>query len=297
VVHLPADVATAGHRADHVIAGAAVRLAEGTLSNLPGSFEVPVAKLGGTLAYRASRRARDAVRENLSIVAPERGDRERLVRQTFIEQMRHYIEIFRLARLDHAMVREAIEVRGWERFLAAVGRGNGVILASAHVGPVSLCGQIIAANGYEITLPIENETGELARAINRARTRMGLRFVETDSALGIARILKRGGILGVLADRAVTGVGERVPFFGRPALLPSAHVALALRTGAALLPAFAQRDGDVLRAVFEPELDLVRTGDRDADVREGMRRWVAVLEPRILAAPEQWSVFEPVWRR
>jgi KDO2-lipid IV(A) lauroyltransferase len=290
-------VATAGHRADHVIAGAAVRLAEGTLSNLPGSFEVPVAKLGGTLAYRASRRARDAVRENLSIVAPERGDRERLVRQTFIEQMRHYIEIFRLARLDHAMVREAIEVRGWERFLAAVGRGNGVILASAHVGPVSLCGQIIAANGYEITLPIENETGELARAINRARTRMGLRFVETDSALGIARILKRGGILGVLADRAVTGVGERVPFFGRPALLPSAHVALALRTGAALLPAFAQRDGDVLRAVFEPELDLVRTGDRDADVREGMRRWVAVLEPRILAAPEQWSVFEPVWRR
>jgi KDO2-lipid IV(A) lauroyltransferase len=165
------------------------------------------------------------------------------------------------------------------------------------VGPVSLCGQIIAANGYEITLPIENETGELARAINRARTRMGLRFVETDSALGIARILKRGGILGVLADRAVTGVGERVPFFGRPALLPSAHVALALRTGAALLPAFAQRDGDVLRAVFEPELDLVRTGDRDADVREGMRRWVAVLEPRISAAPEQWSVFEPVWRR
>jgi KDO2-lipid IV(A) lauroyltransferase len=280
-----------------VIAGAAVRLAEGTLAHLPGSFEVPVAKLGGTLAYRISSEARDAVRENLSIVAPGRSDREHLVRQTFIEQMRHYIEIFRLARLDHAMVREAIMVTGWERFLAAVGRGQGVILASAHVGPVSLCGQIIAANGYEITLPIENESGELARAINRARTRMGLRFVETDSALGIARILKRGGILGVLADRAVTGVGERVPFFGRPALLPSAHVALALRTGAALLPAFAHRDGNILRAVFEPELELARTGDRDADVREGMRRWVAVLEPRISAAPEQWSVFEPVWRR
>ena len=280
-----------------MIAGAAVRLAEGTLSHLPGSFEVPVAQLGGTLAYRASSRARDAVRENLSIVAPERGDRERLVRQTFIEQMRHYIEIFRLARLDHAMVREAIVVSGWERFVKAAARGQGVILASAHIGPVSVCGQIIAANGYEITLPIENESGELARAINRARTRMGLRFVETDSALGIARILKRGGILGVLADRAVTGVGERVPFFGRPALLPSAHVALALRTGAALLPAFAHRDGNVLRAAFEPELDLVRTGDRDTDMREGMRRWVAVLEPQISAAPEQWSVFEPVWRR
>jgi KDO2-lipid IV(A) lauroyltransferase len=92
-------------------------------------------------------------------------------------------------------------------------------------------------------------------------------------------------------------VGERVPFFGRPALLPSVHVALALRTGAVLMPAFAHRDGNVLRAVFEPELELPRTGDRDADVREGVRRWAAVLEPHIRVAPEQWSVFEAVWRR
>jgi KDO2-lipid IV(A) lauroyltransferase len=280
-----------------VIAGAAARLAEGTLPHLPSSLEIPISTLGGTFAYRASAGARDAVRENLSIVAPDRPDREQLVRQTFIEQVHHYIEIFRLARLDHQKVRDTVVTTGWERFEAAVARGRGVILGSAHIGPVSVCGQIIVANGYDITLPIEKETGELARAVNRARTRMGLRFVETDSAVGIARILKRGGILGVLADRAVTGVGERVPFFGRPALLPSAHVALALRTGAVLLPAFAHRDGNVLRAVFEPELELRRSGDRDADIRDGVRQWAAALEPHIRVAPEQWSVFEPVWRR
>ena len=80
-------------------------------------------------------------------------------------------------------------------------------------------------------------------------------------------------------------------------LLPSAHVALALRTGATLLPAFAHRDGDTLRAVFGPELELPRTGDRDADVHEGVRRWAGVLEPHVAVAPEQWSVFEAVWRR
>jgi len=290
-------VAGTGHRSKPVIAGAAVRLAERALPHLPPSFEVPVATAGGAIAYRVSAGARDAVRENLSIVVPERPDRERLVRHAFVEQVRHSIEIFRLARLDHEKVRRAVVTDGWELFVAAAARGQGVILASAHVGPVSVCGQIIVANGYEITLPIENETSELARAINRARTRMGLRFVETDSALGIARILRRGGILGVLADRAVTGIGERVPFFGRPALLPSAHVALALRTGAALMPAFAHRDGTVLRAVFEPAIELSRTGDRDLDVREGMRRWIPVLERHIRQAPEQWSVFEPVWRR
>jgi len=219
------------------------------------------------------------------------------VRQVFIEQVRNYLEIFRLARLDHAQVRRAVVTSGWERFAAAVARGKGVVVASAHVGPISVSGQIISANGYQITLPVEKETGEIGRAINRARARMGLRFVETDSAFGIHRILKRGGVLGVLADRAVTGVGERVPFFGRPALLPSAHIALALRTGAALIPAFAHRDGEVYRAVFEEELVLARSGDRDADVREGVRRWAEVLEPHIAVAPEQWSVFEPVWRR
>ena len=280
-----------------MIAGAAARLAEGALSHLPAALEVPVATAAGSIAYRASTGAREAVRENLAIVAPERPDRERLVRRAFVEQVRHYIEIFRLARLDHEKVRRAVVADGWDLFVAAAARGQGVILASAHVGPVSVCGQIIVANGYEITLPIEKETSELARSINRARTRMGLRFVETDSALGIARILRHGGILGVLADRAVTGVGERVPFFGRPALMPSAHVALALRTGAALMPAFAHRDGNVLRAVFEPALELPRTGDREGDLREGMRRWVPVLERHIRWAPEQWSVFEPVWRR
>ncbi|MEA2661238.1 MAG: phosphatidylinositol dimannoside acyltransferase [Chloroflexota bacterium] len=280
-----------------MIAGAAARLAEGTLPHLPSLLDAPIATVGGSFAYRASPGARDAVRENLAIVAPDRPDRERLVRQTFVEQLYHYIEIFRLARLDHEKVRQTVKTTGWDRFVAAVGRGKGVILASAHVGPISVCGQIITANGYDITLPIEKETGEFARSINRARTRMGLRFVETDSAFGIHRVLKRGGVLGILSDRAVTGVGERVPFFGRPALLPSAHIVLALRTGAALIPAFAHRDGDVLRAVFEPELELPHTGDRDADVREGVRRWAEVLEPHIRVAPEQWSVFEAVWRR
>lgn len=280
-----------------MIAGAASRVAEGTLPHLPSSLEVPIALVAGTLAYRTSAGARDAVRANLAIIAPERTDRERLVRQTFVEQVRHYLEIFRLAQLDHEKVRRAIVTDGWERFTAAAALGRGVILASGHIGPVSVCGQLIVASGYNVTLPIENETSELSRAINRARTRMGLRFVETGSSMGIARVLRRGDILGVLADRAVTGVGERVPFFGRPALLPSAHVALALRTGAVLMPAFAHRDGDVLRAVFEPAIELERTGDRDTDVREGVRRWAGVLERHIRQAPEQWSVFEAVWRR
>jgi KDO2-lipid IV(A) lauroyltransferase len=219
------------------------------------------------------------------------------VRATFIEQVRHYIEIFRLARLDHEAVRRTVDVSGWEHVVRAYERGTGVVFASAHLGPISVCGQIFVAHGYEVTLPVEKETGELSRSINRARRAMGLTLVQTDSALRIHRVLKRGGALGLLADRAITGVGERVPFFGAEALLPSAHVALALRAGAALVPGFAHRDGNTMRAMFEPELVLRRTDDHAADVRDGVRRWAEVLERHIRVAPEQWSVFEAVWRR
>lgn len=257
-----------------------------------------VSTVAGTVAYLASPRARAAVRANLAVAVPERRDRERLVWRAFVWQARHYLEILALERMDPAAVARAIRVVGWEHFLAAHERGLGVVLASAHLGSVSVCGQVVVSRGFEVTLPVERGTSPLARLVNRARSSHGLTFVSTDSPLGIHRVLKRGGTLGILVDRAVTGVGERVPFFGREALLPSAHVALALRTGAALLPAFAERDdGGGLVARFEPEIALARTGDHAADVREGMRRFLVVLEGEIRRRPDEWSVFERLWER
>jgi len=173
--------------------------------------------------------------------------------------------------------------------------GEGVICASAHLGPISLVGQILVARGYRVTMPLETERDDMQRAINRARRGLGLEFIPIESALGLRRVLREGKVLGFLADRAVTGTGERVPFFGREALLPSAHVAFAMRSGAALVPAFAHRDGNVVSASFEPPLEIPRTGDRDADLRQGVRRWAEVLERYVRRAPEQWAVFEKVW--
>lgn len=253
--------------------------------------------IAGTIAYLAAPGARAAVRANLAVAVPERRDRERLVRRAFVWQARHYLEILALERMDPAAVHRAIRVVGWEHFLAAHEAGRGIVLASAHLGSVSVCGQVIVARGFEVTLPVEPGRSPFARLVNRARSSHGLSFVSTDAALGIHRVLKRGGTLGILADRAVTGVGERVPFFGREALLPSAHVALALRTGAVLLPAFAERDRRGLVARFEPAIALPRTGDHAADLREGMRRFLAMLEGEIRRRPDEWSVFERLWER
>lgn len=269
------------------------RAVERTVPALPGALDGPISEVAGTLAYLAAPRARAAVRSNLEVVA----GRPSLARRVFVAQARHYLETFRILRLTPEKLLAMVDIEGWAHLAQAHARGKGVVLASAHLGPVVLCGQILTARGLDVSVLVETKAGDLGRLVDRARSAMGIKTIDTRSAMGIARALVRGGVVGVLGDRAITGVGERVTFFGREALLPSGHVALALRTGAALVPGFASREGGRLVARIEPELVLRRTGDRDADVRDGMTRWAAALEAAIARAPDQWSVFEPVWSR
>ena len=270
-----------------------VHAAERALPSLPSPLAPPLAEVTGSLAYALSPGARGSVGANLAVVAP--GHADAAVRRVFVEQARNYLEVFKIPRIPRARMRELVRKTGWEHFVRAAEQGRGVIVASAHLGPISVVGQILVAYDYPVVLPIETEHSEFQRAVNRARRGMGLQLVPLETPLAVYRALKEGKVFGVLADRAVTGVGERVAFFDRDTLLPSAHVALALRTGAPLIPAFAGRDGDQLTASFEPPLELVSSGDRDADVREGVRRWARVLERYVRRAPEQWTVFERVW--
>ncbi len=278
-----------------MLTGALSRAAERVLPRIPQTLIGPFAEVVGTLAYLAAPGARRAVRANLAVVAPERNS-SGLARRIFVEQARNYVEIFSIPHIGAKQLLAELQTSGWEHVSHAYEAGKGVILASAHLGPVSFVGQMVLAHGYPVALPVEVATSEFQRSVNRARGGAGLQLIRTDSALGIYRFLREGKVLGILADRAVTGVGEQVEFFGRQALLPSAAVVLSLRTGAPLVPCFAGRSDGRLTATFEPPLDIPNTGDRAADVREGVQRFARVLERYVRRNPEQWTVFEDFWR-
>jgi KDO2-lipid IV(A) lauroyltransferase len=271
-------------------ARAFARGAERVLPQIDLGWHRPVGEIVGTIAYLSARAARAAVKANLDVVAPKAS-----ARCVFVNQARAYLEVFQIPRLADEQLIASVNVDGWDRFARAHALGRGVIFASAHLGPVALVGQVLLARGYGLTLPIEPTGSELMRAVNRARAARGLHLVPIDAPLGIVRALRDGGVLGFLADRAVSGVGERVTFCGRETLLPSAHIVLAHRTGAPLVPAFSLRVGGALVASFEPPLELPSSGDHDADVREGVGRFAERLETYVRRFPEQWTVFERMW--
>ena len=108
--------------------------------------------------------------------------------------------------------------------------------------------------------------------------------------------LEAGGTVALVADRLVAGEGIDIEFFGRITKVPTGPAVLALRSGAALLPAAIYQDGMGYRAVFLEPIDTRRGNGRFRDdVRRVTSDLIGAFETLIREAPEQWHVFQPNW--
>ena len=72
---------------------------------------------------------------------------------------------------------------------------------------------------------------------------------------------------------------------------------LAMLSRSPVLPVFLIRDGeaDTHRIVVLPEVELVRSGNRDADVVANTQRCPAVIEEMLRRYPDQWIWFHKRW--
>jgi KDO2-lipid IV(A) lauroyltransferase len=169
-----------------------------------------------------------------------------------------------------------------------------------HFGNWDLGAGAAAARGYPLTVIAETFADRrLDDMVTGARRRLGMEIVKMEkTGPSLLRALKRNGLLALLIDRPVPGEGVRVSFFGEDVEVPAGPARLALRSGAAVIPAgFARtrqnRAGvTALTAFIEPP---VPTGDDETDVRALTQAIVSSHEQFIRAYPEQWYMFRPMW--
>ena len=90
-------------------ARALAQAAEWALPRVPPSWQGPISEVVGTVAYLAAPRARNAVRANLAIIAPTRS---LSARRVFVNQVRQYLEVFQIPRLDRARFDATVRVEG-----------------------------------------------------------------------------------------------------------------------------------------------------------------------------------------
>lgn len=268
---------------------------------LPPRLGYGLAHRVGPLLYRSSPQLRRVLAHNFSHVLgvdAEEEEVQSLVHRACVNIAKGHYDLFRLSRLSTDEIQAMTRVEGREHMEQALARKKGVILISAHFGNVDVLGQVPLSYGIPFSGPVEHVKPErLFQYTLKLRQTHGLRLIPSDGPLmEMYRALKRGEMVGLPCDRGIADNTRRIGFFGAPALLPDGPVRVALRTGAALVPAFGLRLPDNTFLVqIEPPLDLPSTGDREADVAAGMEKVVEIMERYISRNPEQWLVAAPVW--
>jgi phosphatidylinositol dimannoside acyltransferase len=269
----------------------------------PPSVGEPAARAIGRVMAVASPRRRAQVARNLQRVSQGRirgPALRRAVADTFDSYGRYWWELFRL---EADLARDDFDRRlggeGAETLGAAVTAGDGVILALPHLGGWDYGGAWLARRGTPPVAVVEPlEPPQLFDWFADVRRAVGMEIVALGPEAGPAllRALSAGGIVALLCDRDLTGNGVTVEFLDEETTVPAGPALLALRTGAALLPAavyFAPGGGH--HVVVKPPVPAERRGRLRDDVQRVSQDLAHGLEELIRAAPDQWHLMQPNW--
>jgi KDO2-lipid IV(A) lauroyltransferase len=111
------------------------------------------------------------------------------------------------------------------------------------------------------------------------------------------RLLADGRGVGILIDQHMTSPDAiYVDFFGRPAATTSTLAALAMRTGAPIVPLFAfPLPNGRYRMIYEHPIEPPAQDSPDA-LREFTQRCTDVLEMHVRRHPELWLWMHRRWR-
>lgn len=241
------------------------------------------------------------IESNLATAFPGRDEawRRRVGRECYRHFGRTLVEMARWVRRPLAEAGEIVRVSGIERLRAALARGRGVVVLTAHLGNWEVGPTVARLHGFPFTSVYQRVRNPyLDAAVRQIRTLHAQGLVDRGMGLrGAIRALQRNEMVGMLADQDAGPSGVFVPFFGRPAATMRGPAELAHRTGAAILPMFVlRRDGDMYEVIVEEEIVVERAGPREEEVRRITLSYTRALEARIREAPEQYFWFHKRWK-
>ena len=281
----------------------AYKLGEKVAPKVPPGLAYALCNIVGLLIYLFNRGGRAAVRSNLRHVLGPAASQQlinRFARRVFINNVKNQYDMLRLPALSHKDILKLVEIRDAHYGLDALAQGKGLLLISGHFGNFNIIIQAAVALEKPLSLLVEPiEPPELYEYITGLRHSLGTNFIPVGGpAMREAfRVLRRGEVLGIAADRDVTGSGEVVSFFGAPARMPTGTAEMARRTRAPLVPVYIWRESNN-RSVAQlfPPIELSNTGDAERDLANDQRTVIATLEKFVAARPDQWIILQKIWQ-
>ncbi len=279
----------------------------GSLGLLPRKAAVKLGMAAGGLAYRLVKPLRRTGMRNLEMAFPEMSDEQRtkLLRGTFANLGRMFGELSQFPKATPESLAELIEFDFpddiWNEYKALSETGRGIIIISPHMGNWEMLVYAWSTHYQPMSYlarPLDNP--RIEDLTHRLRTKFGNRPINKTNAMNRAiRVLREGGILGILADvNTHPKEGVFVPFFGIDACTSGGPAMLALRTGAKILPIAGVWDEKKQKylAIHGEMITAADTGDRKADVAATTAAFTAEVEKLVRRYPEQWLWIHKRWK-
>jgi phosphatidylinositol dimannoside acyltransferase len=229
------------------------------------------------------------------------ADLRRLSRAGLRSYLRYWLEVFRLNVIPPDEILGNMRCTGEETALRHLASGRGVIFALPHMGNWEHAGAWIVQRGV----------GKFTTVAERLRPpSLYDRFVGFRESLGmevlphaggpsrfgiLAQRLRAGGLVCLLCERDLTGSGIEVEFFGESAMMMGGAAALAVHTGAALMPVTLWYSGPYWAARVHPEIPVPGDGDRGEKVATMTQELARVFESGISEHPEDWHMTQKVF--
>jgi len=263
-----------------------------------------VRKLGedlGLAFYLMDRVHKRIALANLEAAFPGRTDEEReaIAKAMFKHFGRLLLELLKYSALSDEEKLAKVEWEGEERVHLAYAQGKGILFCTGHFGfweQQALAHALKFKPMAVMARPLDNP--KLHALLEQIRISNGNPVLYRHGAVRKAlRFLAEGKGVGILIDQHMTSPDAiYVDFFGRPAATTSTLAALAIRTGAPVIPLFAfpLPDGRY-RMIYEHPVEPPDQDSPDA-IREFTQRCSDVLEMHVRRHPELWLWMHRRWR-
>lgn len=225
----------------------------------------------------------------------------RLTRDGMRSYLRYWLEVFRLPRWSRERIVTRFHAHDEHLFRDALAAGRGVVIPLPHTANWDHAGAWAVSTGVPFTTVAERLRPEsLYERFVAYRERLGMEVLPLtggadDVYRTLADRLRDGRLVCLLADRDLRASGVEVPFFGGTARMPAGPAALAVDTGAVLLPATLWYADDGTHVRFHTPVNDPETGTRRERIEAMTLQVAAEFEQGIAGHPEDWHMLQRVW--
>lgn len=195
------------------------------------------------IAYRRNKKRVQRLRENYRKVRPKASsdEIESMVQDGLRSAMRYWCDTFRISDWSKKRINETVSCSNEELLLNGASSGKGVIVALPHAGNWDHAGLYFCTKGVTVHTVAEHLKPErLFKKFLEHREKMGMKVFDIDGSViqDLEKILARGGLVALVADRDLSKSGIAVNLFDSTAKMPAGPALLALRTQASLITAY-----------------------------------------------------------